>query len=305
MKAAWDFAIVGAGPAGCEAALCASRRGLDVLLIGNEPPGGLAAAARKIENLAGSPRPLSGRNYQRMLQIRVERARIRRLEDTVLDCRREDGRFLIMAAGAGALDCRALLLACGTEPAAVAIPGLDEAAESGLIHRDIRTLPRDLESRRVLVVGGGEAAVDSALSILERGGDPVLCVRGDRLAARRGLVDELKHESIAVLFGLEPAAVNASGDGMTVDATGPEGRLRLKSDFLLLCVGRRPRLALYRRLAGRGAPRGVITGIPGLFLAGDVLRDRNRYIPPAMADGIRAAVEAGRSLAGDPKEIRV
>jgi thioredoxin reductase (NADPH) len=297
MKTDVDLIIVGSGPAGIAAALQARRDGTVALLIGNEPPGGLAAAARRIENLPEFSRPISGTEFQSLLLQQLDGALIERPEETVLDCRIAEGGFIVNVSGVGEISCRTLLLACGTEPVTIALPGLESAAEAGLIHRDIRTLPGSLKNVRILVIGGGEAALDSALWIRDHGGEATICVRKDRIAACPGLMEELSRSSIAVRFGREPASAIISGDGLIVEMSGPAEHSHMKCGHLLLCIGRRPRLTLYWKLGGKGIPCDVITDIKGLFLAGDILREQDRYIAPALKDGIRAAVQASGYLA--------
>ncbi len=304
MKTDVDLIIVGSGPAGIAAALKAKREGTDVLLVGNEPPGGLAVAARRIENLPELPRPMSGTEFQSLLRWQLGCAFVDKLKDTVLDCRTAEGGFIVNVAGVGEIACRTLLLACGTEPVSIALLGLESAAEAGLIHRDIRTLPGSLKNGRILVVGGGEAALDSALWIRDQGGEPTICVRKDRITARPGLMEELSRSSIAVRFGLEPVSVNTSGDSLMVEMLGPAEHSHMECTHLLFCIGRRPRLALYWKLGGKGIPCDVITDVKGLFLAGDILRERNRYIAPALEDGIRATIEARLHLAESSREKR-
>jgi thioredoxin reductase (NADPH) len=296
MTSVRDLIIVGAGPAGVAAALRARRDGLDALLVGQEPVGGLAAAARLIENLPWLPNPMTGRDFQRLLRRRLAAAGIERGDDTVRDIRPDTAGFVVTSDRGGEIACRALILACGTEPAACSLPGLEAAWGSGRFHRDVRSLPASLRGELVIVVGGGEAAVDSSLWACDHGGRVALFVRKDRLVARPGLLEELGRSSVEVVFGHEPVSVLFSAYGPAVEMAAPSGRRLVEGRHLLLCLGRRPRLDLFRKLGGPINPDRVETDVPGLFLAGDILRGRDRYIGPAIEDGIRAAVEAGRHL---------
>jgi thioredoxin reductase (NADPH) len=300
-----DLVIVGSGPAGIAAALRARRDGIDALLIGDEPPAGLAAAARRIENLPWLPRPMSGAEFQGLLRRSLDAARVERLDGSVRSVRTAKDGFIVDAAGAGDITCRTLILACGTDPAGLSLPGTERAAETGLLHRDVRTLPATIAGTRILIVGGGEAALDSALWVRDRGGEATICVRRDRITARPGLIEELNRSSVAVRFGLVPVSVEVSGCELEVELAGASGTCRLDCRHALFCIGRRPRLALYKKLGGNGTPSMRTAGIPGLFLAGDILRERDRYIGPALADGLRAASEAARHLAEQPREERL
>ncbi len=256
----------------------------------------MTAAARRIENLPWLPGPLSGRDFQSLLSLRLAEAGIEPFNDGIRDVRRDGACFVVTAGRFGEISCRALILACGTEPAACSLPGLAEATLSGRIHRDIRSLPESLAGERVIVVGGGEAAADSALGAQDRGGRVAMFVRKDRLTVRPGLAEELGRSAVEFGFGYEPRLVSASAGGLAMEMMSASGLRRVEGGHLLLCLGRRPRLDLYWKL-GRGVRPGRIdTVIPGLFLAGDILRERDRYIEPAMDDGMLAGSEAGRHL---------
>ena len=297
-----ELIVVGCGPAGISAAFQARRDGMDVLLVGDEPPGGLAAAARKIANLPVLPKPMSGKEFRAMLRRQMETTPIDRIEDSVIDCRKENGGFVVTTAGSGTIGCDALLLACGTEPVPFDPETAARAEEKEYLHRDIRTLPEPIEGKRVLVIGGGEAAADSALWIHDQGGKTLIYVRGNKIRLSPGLAGELNRSGIVVYFGIEIASVINSGNGLSAETRGPGAYGRLDFDHLLVCIGRRPRLELFGKLGGTGLPETVNTKIPGLFLAGDMLRRRNRYIAPAIGDGAIAAFEAGRYLARRSKE---
>lgn len=292
-----EFIVVGCGPAGISAAIQARRDGMNVLLIGDEPPGGLSAAARKIANLPVLPWPMSGKEFGHLLRRRLETSPIERIEDSVVDVRKESDGFAVTTANSGTIGCDTLLLSCGTKPVPFS-PGFPARPEAKpFLHRDIRPLPDALQGKRIAVIGGGEAAADSALWIHDRGGKAIIYVRGDEMHLSPALAAELKRSGITICFGIEIEALDLRGNVLSAETKGRGSFGRLEFDYLLVCIGRRPRLELYWRLGGTGHPATVTTKIPGLFLAGDMLRRRNRFIAPAVGDGAKAAFEAGRFLA--------
>ncbi|NMC70895.1 MAG: NAD(P)/FAD-dependent oxidoreductase, partial [Myxococcales bacterium] len=110
-----DLWIVGAGPAGMSCALQGVRDGLDLVLAGDEPAGGLLPAARRIDNLAGLPgvtgRALAGRMARQLAErgVVVRRGR-------VVGLRRADGFFRGLLDDGAQVVARAVCLATGTRP---------------------------------------------------------------------------------------------------------------------------------------------------------------------------------------------
>lgn len=260
--------IVGGGPAGLSASIQARRDLVDHLLVGREPAGGLVSAAWRIDNLPGFPGGVTGPALARRLgrqaaalELPVTSGDVRRIERT--------GELFTATLSSGrTIEARTVILATGTRPRPW--PGGFE----GRLHRDVRTLPADLGGATVAIVGGGDAALDSALSVHGRGGRPVVLARG-ALRANERIVRRIERRQIEVRTGctLETADVDA--------------------EHLVACIGREPDDALYRMLVTDGPlPRGVETDVEGLFVAGDLIAGHERFVALAQGDGQRAALLA-------------
>lgn len=324
-----DLIVIGLGPAGAACALQAQRDGLAVLGVDEAAPGGLISAARRVENLVTHPGGISGdalaRRLARSLKdaaVPLRRARVLRVEAmdegeapaglstgfqvTLGDPRPDSAVLEAEARPLERLYCRAVCIATGTAPRGLP-PELQRI--SARCHRDIRSLPTALEGRRVLVIGGGDAALDSALSVVDRGGQALVLVRGERPRAAAHLLEALEGREIDLLCsshvcGVEeippPGAPTKKitvayrrGQGASLEAAPT----LLEVDELLACVGREPR----RELACPDAD----SSIKGLFFAGDVLRPPGeRFIAPAMGDGVRVALEVVVSLPELPADGR-
>ncbi len=277
-----DALIVGAGPAGVSCALQARRDGLDALLVGDEPTGGLLTTARRLDNLPGNL-GISGPDLARRLAAELEeRGATARTARVVALSPLPAGGFRARLEDGARLEARAACLATGTRPRP--LPAWAAAAAArwpGRLVREARALPARLSGARVVVVGGGEAALDGALWARDRGAEVELLARAPRLRAPAALGAEAEARGVRLRTGTEVVACAPEAGRDALGITCGDGR-RVPADHLLVCIGREPRDEL---LPGLGDPLP-----PGVFLAGDVQNGRARYAALAMADGVRAAL---------------
>ena len=294
-----DLLIIGRGPAGVACALQAHRDGLRVVLVGDEPVGGLVRAARRLDNLPGAAGTSGAALADRMAR-QVETAGVPTETAHIVALRREGTIFLASMDGNAAegtaeagparknpevrWSARAVCLAVGTRPRPW------PPCASGDVVRDARALPEHLDGRRVVVVGGGEAALDTALTALDRGAAVTVLVRGEVLRGAPTLLAEVQASRIEVRFGAPVADVSGADGGWAIRTTGGE---MLAAAVLVACVGREPRRGLWECL-GEGAPESAVVQArrPGVFTAGDFVRGRDRYVATAMGDGQRVALAA-------------
>ena len=261
-----EIAIIGAGPAGVACAVQCRRLGAPPLLLDRTGrAGGLIENAHRVENYPGLEEPLPGPVFAERLRahlarfdVSVENANIRRVVAG-------GGGFLLEGDGREIL-ARAVVVATGTEPARLGVPG-EEELEGVRLFYDVRTLLARLPSPgRVVVIGGGEAACDYALSLAGAGARVDLVTRGPELKAR-GRLEDLVRKSAAIR--IQGAAVEP-GPGLSRWA---------EADAILVAVGRRP--------GGLGfAPA------PGLLVVGDARTGVLGQVGMAVGDGLMAAAAA-------------
>jgi thioredoxin reductase (NADPH) len=264
--------IVGGGPAGLSASIQARRDLVEHVLVGREPAGGLVGAAWRIDNLPGFPGGVTGPALACRLARQAASLELPVTSGEVKGIERTGDAFTAHLSTGRSIEARTVILATGT------VPRPWSGAWNGPLHRDVRSLPADLDGLTVAIVGGGDAALDSALSVHARGGRPVVLVRGESRANAR-IMRRCEARDIEVRTG---ATLESSG---------------IEADRLLVCIGRTPDDALYRMLLPDGPlPSGVETPVPGLLVAGDLIAGHERYVALAQADGQRAALLAQRRL---------
>lgn len=296
----WDLLVVGGGPAGISCAVQARREGWSVLVVGDQPPGGLVPAARRIDNLPGLPRGIPGPALARRLARHLARSGAAFRPGRVISLDRDGGgRWIATSDDGSEIPTRAVCLATGTRP--VPLPWPEEPDHP--VSRDVRGWPDRMAGERVVVVGGGEAALDGALNARDRGAHPLVLAR-HAVKGSPALLREVRRRGIEVRTGVEV-------EGLDRDPGGPwtvrvRGGGRETADRVLVCIGREPEHGLLPDpdWAAR-RPDTIETPFPGLWLAGDVIRGGDRYVATALGDGQRVALMAGAFLrAGSPEDSR-
>jgi thioredoxin reductase (NADPH) len=196
----------------------------------------------------------------------------------------------IVTADREELAARAIVLAVGTRPKPLGVPG--ETKAQGRVFYDVRTLLGALpRPRHVVVVGGGEASLDYALTLAASGASVTLLVRGAALKAAGRLVETVACTP-AIEIRLEARVVRIlPADGaVAVEVAYPDDVRFLSADALLAAVGRTSALEPLFPSCGHGRPVGrQIEVSPDLFVCGDARVGGLGQIGIAVGDGLEAA----------------
>ncbi len=286
-----DLAIVGAGPAGLAAAIQATRAGLDVALLDPGPPGGAARTADNVENYPGFPGGISGQALMDRFSSQAAQLGVEVLPLEAASISEGGGGLTLDLAGdRGRVRARSVILATGTRPRGLPLPGLANRAVSR-----VDALPRDLRGQRLLVVGGGEAALDQALMAHRRGAEVRVVVRGRRPRAMDLLVRRCRRRGIQLDLEANLVNVLGVGDGepLTVELDRGGERLEVETDAVVVCIGKDPLLpALPPGAEPAAADRLGRTAVDGLYVVGDACRGIFRQVSIAVGDGVAAAMHA-------------
>lgn len=278
-----DTAIIGAGPAGCAAAVQCRRLGLDIRLLDTTGrAGGLIREARLIENYPGLS-AIPGSEFAERLCSHISGFGITVQEyhaDAIV--RINDG-FEIRG-NQGVITAGSVIVATGTVPVDYCIPG---NASSRLL-RSILDIPTQIPENSI-VIGGGEAALDYALNLEEKGSNVDILVRNSRLRATGNLRDEIEtRDGIKILYNTEPVSISSSGNGFLVRyiSDGSDGE-RL-AGAVLAATGREPELPVMPDELKHESDS-VRTTIPGLYIAGDASLGSLGQVAIATGNGLMAA----------------
>lgn len=299
-----ELVIIGGGPAGYAAGLYAARADINTVLVERGMPGGQAASTEWIENYPGFPGGIGGIDLAMKMD---EQARSFGLDVMFADVERleQQGGGFIVHTAQEPIKTRAVILATGAKPKFLGVEGEGKfhgrgvsycATCDGAFFRD----------KTVAVVGGGDSAVEEAIFLTKFAGKVYIIHRRGELRAAKILqnramgnpkIEFLWHSVVDEVIGenkVEAVKVRniQSGDITPVTVEG-----------VFVYVGTRSNSELVKdivRLNDRGyiiADENMGTGVPGLFVAGDVREKTLRQVVTATADGAIAAVEAEKYLA--------
>ncbi|MFL5071421.1 MAG: thioredoxin-disulfide reductase [Xanthobacteraceae bacterium] len=301
--------IIGSGPAGYTAAIYAARAMLEPILIEGIQPGGQLTITTDVENYPGFADVIQGPWLMEQMRLQATHVGTNIVADHVtkvdlsrrpfrLDCDSGDvylAETAILATGAQA---RWLELASEQKFKGFGVSAC--ATCDGFFYR----------GKNVVVVGGGNTAVEEALFLTNFANSVTLVHRRDSFRAERILQERLfKNPKISVLWHTVLEDVVGTGDplkvtGVRLRNVNTAGVAELPIDGVFIAIGHVPATDLVKgqvKMKPSGyietAPHSTTTSVPGLFAAGDVTDDVYRQAVTAAGLGCMAALEAERFLA--------
>jgi thioredoxin reductase (NADPH) len=300
----FDLVVIGAGVAGLTAATFAARHGLEVVLVERMGAGGQIANAESIENFPGFPRGVAGHELGPLLHEQAEAAGAAFALDTVAGIELA-GAHRIVRGEADAWRARAVIIAAGSAPRPLGIPGEAQFRGRGVSHCASCDGPL-LAGQEVCVIGGGDSALDEALVLARHAARVTVFHRGARLAAQQTLVKRAA-ATPGIELALETSVTEILGENavsaMRLRAAGTGASRVQNVRGVFIQVGLLPNTAFLRGLlrldsTGRIETDTMMrTSVEGIFAAGDIRKDSVAQLAAASGDGATAAIAAVRYLA--------
>jgi thioredoxin reductase (NADPH) len=299
----FDLVVVGAGVAGLTAAMFAGRHGLKVVVLDRIGVGGQIINAERIENWPGFPQGIGGHELGPLLHEQAEAAGAELMLDTV-EAIELAGAHRIVRGVAESLRARALIIAAGSTPRALEVPG-----ESQLRGRGVSQCAACdgalFAGREVCVVGGGDTALDEALVLAGHAERVAVFHRAARPEAQQALRDKIAARRNIELVGdtiVEEILGEASVSGVRLRAVS-SGATRLHAVAgVFVCVGLAPNTEFLSGLLALDAAghiatdAGMQTSVAGIFAAGDIRAGSVAQLATAAGDGATAAIAAFRYI---------
>jgi thioredoxin reductase (NADPH) len=304
MDQEFDIVIGGAGIAGLTAALTAARLGRKTLLLTGDVLGGLLLSIDKIEGFPGFADGIPGYELCPMIQEQAAAAGAEFTAASVEGIGRKDDLWHV-ASGNGDLRARAIILATGASLKELGVPGEANLRGKGVSHCASCDAPL-VRNRTVAVAGGGDSALQEALTLAEFAERVIILQRGDKLTAQGAYRDRaVNHPKIEIRFGTAVEEVLGAGkvSGVRIRDIKGNAAADLEVAALFVYIGLQPATAfLQGRLkldpAGRiMTDNEMRTELPGIFTAGIARSGSAGRAAASAGDGTAAAIAADRYLA--------
>ena len=304
--------IIGSGPAGYTAAIYAARANLAPVQVLGLVPGGQLTITSDVENYPGFAGPIGGPWLMEQMKAQAAHCGTVMFEDTIVSVDFSARPFRAVGDSGREYIGDTVIICTGAQARWLHVPGEMEYAGSG-VSACATCDGFFFRNKKVLVIGGGNTAVEEALYLANICSEVTLIHRRNSLRAERIMQDRLfAHPKIKVVWNHtveEMLGVNENGiknfTGARLKNTVDGSTHDIEADGLFVAIGHDPATALFKdRLTMDSenylvtAPDSTATSIAGVFAAGDVQDKVFRQAVTAAGMGCMAALEADRFLAG-------
>jgi len=305
----WDVVMIGAGPTALTAAIYTTREDISTVLFEKGVPGGLAAVTDWVDNYPGFPDGIAGLDLAENMRKQAERFGSYIELGEVMDIV-DEGETKKLVTTSGDVKAKTILIATGSDYKKIGVPGEMEYYARG-VHYCATCDGAFYRDKRIVVIGGGNSAVQEALYLTRFASSIDLLVRST-IKASDILIHELeKNDKITVHLGVTTGEIVGENGAVTkVTGTSKDGAVEFPTDGVFVFVGLQPNTQF---LVDKGIdldPIGFIktddmlqTNIKGIFAAGDVRSGATMQIASATGEGATAALHIREYLEGKPHAL--
>ena len=301
--------IIGSGPAGYTAAVYAARAMLSPVLVRGLQPGGQLTITTDVENYPGFAEAIQGPWLMEQMQAQAAQVGTEIISDIITDADLKATPFFFKGDSGTTYTADTVIIATGAQAKWLGLDSEDKfqgfgvsacATCDGFFYRD----------KKVLVVGGGNTAVEEALFLTNFASEVTLIHRRDTLRCEKILEQRLlAHEKINVIWDTEIEEIIGTEEPLGVTGawlknTKTGSMSEIEADGIFIAIGHAPATELFtdQLKTKQGgylitSPDSTATSIPGIYAAGDVTDDIYRQAVTAAGMGCMAALEAEKYLA--------
>jgi thioredoxin reductase (NADPH) len=300
--------VVGAGPAALTAAIYTTREDIETLLFERGVVGGLAAVTDKVDNYPGFADGIEGLTLARNLEQQAERfgAVIELGEVTAIH---DEGEYKRLETTSGDMLARAVLIATGSDYKKIGVPGELEYYARG-VHYCATCDGAFYRDKKLVVVGGGNSAVQEAIFLTRFASHIDLLVRGDHFRASDVLQKDLENHKDKITVHFNTTTDEILGEDKEVKKvigtdkiTGQ--KVEFETDGVFIFVGLKPNSEFLATTEIELDEIGFVktdthlqTTMPGVFAAGDIRSGATMQIASAVGEGATAALVIREYLEG-------
>ncbi|HMQ29701.1 MAG TPA: thioredoxin-disulfide reductase [Chloroflexaceae bacterium] len=297
--------IIGSGPAGLTAALYAPRANLEPLVIRGLQPGGLIAPTAEVENYPGFVEGIGGYDLADQMEKQAARFGAQFMDTLVTKIEAEARPFVLHTDSGEQITADTIIVSTGASPRKLGVPGEEQLANRGVSY--CATCDGFFfRNKSVVVVGGGNSALDEGLFLTRYVDELVIVHRRDTLRADP-ILQERAFSNEKVRFVWDSTVDAILGDdkvtGVRIRNLKTGEVTELAADGVFPYIGHVPNTGLFQGLLTLDEAGYIITdgrqrtNVPGIFAAGDVVDHVYRQAITAAGEGCKAAMEATWYLA--------
>lgn len=299
------IAVIGSGPAGLSAALYTARASLYTVVFQGKTPGGQLTGTTYVENWPGTPK-LLGSQLIDINRKQAEKFGALMVNDTIESVDFSSWPYALKTEDGHELFALAVIIATGANPRLLSdmkpVPGEKEYWGYGVTTCAVCDAPF-YKGKKVIVVGGGDSAVEEAMLLSSYANEVIMLVRGATMRAAPAMKERLKAvNKIKVLYNTEITQIKGEGKAVTaVELINNKDNTRftLPIDGVFLAIGHKPNSEIFKKYLKVDQlgyiemhDRSQSTSLSAVFAAGDVTDKVYRQAGVAAGDGIKAALDA-------------
>jgi len=303
--------ILGSGAAGLTAAIYTARASLQPTLIHGMQPGGQMTITTDVENFPGFADVIQGPWLMEQMQKQAENVGTNMIADIITSVDLTQRPFKLTGDSGDTYSCDALIVATGAQAKWLGLPS-EETFQGFGVSACATCDGFFFKDKEVLVVGGGNTAVEEALYLANIASKVTLVHRRDELRAEKMLQGRLlKHPKVEVMWDSVLEEVTGTTEGFAPEVTGAKIKNVKTGEVaevpvagVFIAIGHKPNTDLFEGVLDTDPegylvtkPDSTATNIPGVFAAGDVQDNKFRQAVTAAGTGCMAALEAEKYIA--------
>lgn len=303
-----DFLVIGSGPAGYSAAIYAARAALSPILVSGNQPGGQLTITTDVENYPGFGDVIQGPWLMEQMAAQAKNVGTNLITDHIVSFKLDGKQFIATGESGDTYIAGTVAICTGAQAKWLGLPSEEKfkgfgvsgcATCDGFFYRN----------KDVLVVGGGNTAVEEAIYLTQHAKKVILIHRRDELRAEKILQERmLANPKIEVMWDTVLHEVLGDDDplgvtGVKVQNVKTDEISTIQLDGVFIAIGHFPNTSLFKDCVDMDSEGYILTkhdstktSLPGLFAAGDVQDKIYRQAVTAAGTGCMAALEAVKYL---------
>lgn len=309
-----DTIIIGSGPAGYTAGIYCGRSGIKTLLFEGLKPGGQLMNTTVIENFPGFNDPINGYDMIEIMKDQAIKYKCNMKQTNIINITKKSDLFILKDSNDNSYMCKTIILAMGSSPNKIHFKNADQYWNKGISSCAVCDGPLPMfRNKKVIVVGGGDSAMEEALFLSKFASKVIILVRSDKLKATKIMINKvIENEKIKIRYNEEVVEAFGDNSGLSGDDdllesiiihnTKEDKRKKIYCSGLFYAIGQSPNIELVKDMVELDKNNYIkkinntMTSMEGVFTAGDISDPIYRQAITSAASGCMAAMDTIRYL---------